>query len=155
MKWKLPPKVKIYEALGAIGDGRIKASGNTAKVFSSSGNKFYSVAYDLEANAITSNDNGSYWVGYLGYPAIAFLLFKGIIEYKPEFAEALKGIQWKDVNTKFKNDFNKTEVHVKDILNKKGIDSGALAEEVKGIFERLKKLNPEKLGKTAKPPVGY
>jgi len=46
MKWKHPPIIKIYEALGSVADGRVEVSGNTAKVFSSSGNKFYVVSYD-------------------------------------------------------------------------------------------------------------
>ncbi|MGC9602997.1 MAG: hypothetical protein ABSF47_00815 [Minisyncoccia bacterium] len=155
MRWKLPPKIKIYEALGTLGDGRLEISGNSAKVRSSSGNKFYSVAYDPKANAITSNDNSSYWVGYLGYPAIAFLLSKGVIDYKPKFAEALGGIPWKEVNTKFKNDFEKTEGYIKDVLKKKDIDVGRFSEEIEKIYGEIKKLKLNKLGITPKPPAGY
>jgi len=155
MKWKLPPKVKIYEALGTLGDGRLEVSGNSAKVYSSSGNKFYSVAYDPKANAITSNDNSSYWVGYLGYPAIAFLLEKGIVAHDPDFAKALKGIPWKDINAKFKNDFGKTEGYVKEVLEKKGVDMNEFSAEIERIYGEIKKLKLDKLGKTQKPPAGY
>jgi hypothetical protein len=62
--WARPPIIKMYEALGAIGDQRVHVDGATAKVFSSSGNKHYTVRYDRENGAITANDNGSYWVGY-------------------------------------------------------------------------------------------
>jgi hypothetical protein len=79
MKWKTPPDTKIYEALGTVADGRVKVEGNTAKVFSSSGNKHYDVEYDPKASAIMANDNGSYWNGYLGYPAIAFLMATNVI----------------------------------------------------------------------------
>lgn len=44
--WLQPPIIKVYEALGALADDRIKVKGNTAKVYSSSGNKFYTVTYD-------------------------------------------------------------------------------------------------------------
>ncbi|MFH1472824.1 MAG: hypothetical protein ABIF06_00195 [bacterium] len=108
MKWKHPPIIKIYEALGAVADNRVEISGNIAKVYSSTGNKFYDVSYDSQANAIMSNDNGSYWKGYLGYPAIAYLFKIKTLEYKSEFGDLLKGIHWKDINKKFKNDFNKT-----------------------------------------------
>ncbi len=155
MKWKTPPKIKIYEALGTIGDGRIEISGNAAKVFSSSGNKFYSVEYDSGKNAITANDNGSYWIGYLGYPAITFLLAKGIIRHNSEFAVALKDIPWKDVNTKFKNDFQKTEEYVKNLLVNKGIDVKKFSAEIDEIYKEAKKLDLKKLGRTAKPPEGY
>jgi len=155
MKWRLPPKIKIYEALGTLGDGRLEISGNTAKVYSSSGDKFYSVAYDPKANAITSNDNSSYWVGYLGYPAIAFLLKKGVVAHDSDFAGALKGIPWKEVNTKFKNDFEKTEEHVNEILRKKGVDMNEFSAEIERIYNEIRKLKLDKLGKTQKPPVGH
>ena len=112
MKWKRPPLNKVYEALGAVGDDRIKIDGNTAKVYSSSGNKFYDVTYDPDKNAIMANDNGSYWVGYLGYPSIALLLAKEIITYDHQLADYLKGFAWKDINQKFKNDFDKTDAYI-------------------------------------------
>ena len=38
--WKLPPKTKIYEALTAMADGRVKLKeGQTAEVVSSDGTK--------------------------------------------------------------------------------------------------------------------
>lgn len=80
MKWKLPPKIKIYKALGVIGDARIKLDSDKAIFTSSEGNKKYDVMYSKEENAIMANDNGSYWQSYLGYPAIAFLMLTGRIE---------------------------------------------------------------------------
>lgn len=62
MKWKHPPITKIYEALGSVADERIELVGSSAKVYSSSRNKFYVVSY--EPGAIMANDNGSYWQGY-------------------------------------------------------------------------------------------
>jgi hypothetical protein len=53
------------------------------------------------------NDNGSFYKGYLGYPAIAFLMSIGAIQYPAAIAEEFI-IAWKDINTKFKNDFDKT-----------------------------------------------
>ena len=46
MKWAIPPKIKIYEALGCMGDKRIEVSENTGKVFSSSRGKYYTVNFD-------------------------------------------------------------------------------------------------------------
>ena len=155
MIWKLPPKIKIYEALGSIADGRVHINGDTAKVYSSSGNKYYEVKYDPEANSITANDNGSYWKGYLGYPLIAFLLLKGVIEYRQEDTEALRGIAWKDINTKFKNDFNKTIEHIHQKLKEKNINVQGLVKSVGEIYQQLKDKEFKKLGLTAKPPEGY
>ena len=91
MLLKLPPKIKIYKALGSIGDKRISVSENTADVYSSSRRKNYIVKFDPNMNAIMANDNASYWAGYLGYPSISFLLVKGIIDYDSKICGCLKG----------------------------------------------------------------
>ncbi len=154
MKWRLPPKIKICEALGCIADGRIEAGGNEGKCFSSSGKKSYSVKYDGK-NAIMSNDNGSYWAGYLGYPSIAFLLLKGKIKYSPKIAEALKGIAWKDINVKFKNDYGKTEAFILKMAEERGVGAAGMRSEIENIFGQIKKLDMKMLGKKIKPPSGY
>lgn len=154
MKWKLPPKIKIYEALGCIADGRMVIEGNTAKVYSSSGNKFYTVTYDPDKNAIMANDNGSYWRGYLGYPAIAFLMQIGAVSFNNAFAEALKGIHWKNVNTKFKNDFDKTAEYVHELLESKGVLLEDFSKEVDQIFNQIEKLNLSFLGSKLIPSTG-
>lgn len=155
MEWKLPPKIKVYEALGCIADGRMEVEGNTAKVYSSSRGKFYTVTYDPKARAIMANDNGSYWQGYLGYPAIAFLMHISEIEFDWTYAEALRGIAWKDINTKFKNDFDKTTEHIHEILKERGVSVEMFLEEVDGIMKRTEELDLSLLGKKTKPPSGY
>jgi len=155
MKWKIPPRIKVHEALGCIADKRIIVKDNEAEVFSSSRGKSYSVKYDPKKNAIMANDNGSYWVGYLGYPSIAFLMLKGVVGYNPTYAEALKGIPWKDVNQKFKNDFGKTEKYVNDLVKTKGVSVEELDKEIDRIYEQVKKLDLEMLGEKTKPPEGY
>ncbi len=153
MKWKQPPVIKIYEALGAVADGRVEVSGNSAKVFSSSGNKFYDVEYDPESQSIMTNDNGSYWQGYLGYPAIAFLLKIGVLEYKENLANLLKGIPWKDINQKYKNDFDKTLEHIQETLSPS--ERNDLLEYVQELNEKIVNLNLSLLGKKKLPPKGY
>jgi len=95
MKWKTPPIIKIYEALGCIADERIIEENNEIHIYSSSKNKFYIIKYSEKENAIMSNDNGSYWKGYLGYPAIAYLMFIRKIKYQEKISKALKGINGK------------------------------------------------------------
>ncbi len=153
MIWKHPPIIKVYEALGTMADGRIEMHGDSAKVYSSSGNKFYDVQYDPAENAIMSNDNASYWQGTLGYPAIAMLFALGVLEYKPEFAKLLKGIAWKDLNTKFKNNFDKTLAYIEETLSEEDRDS--LRAYVAQIDNDIKKLKLNMLGEKAKPPTGY
>lgn len=153
MKWKHPPLIKIYEALGSVADERVEVVGDTAKVYSSSGNKFYDVSYDPEKKAIMANDNGSYWKGYLGYPAIAFLFKRGLLEFRPDMAELLKGIKWKDINQKFKNDFDKTLVYIEESLDKdKKVE---LTQYVQRIDSEVKELDLSLLGAKTKPPEGY
>ena len=160
MLWKNPPVIKIYEALGALADKRLKEGKDSEgkkewRVYSSSGNKFYTIRYDTDKNAIMTNDNGSYWVGYLGYPAITFLMSIGKIKYQQEFSEALKGIKWKDVNTKFKNDYDKTIKYCQKVIQAHGHNLKEFLQEVKNIEEQIGELKIRKLGKRVKPPKGY
>jgi len=153
MKWETPPDIKIYEALGAVADGRVETEGNTAKVYSSSGNKFYEVEYDPETSSIMTNDNGSYWKGYLGYPAIAYLMQIDVLSYDKDVAESMKGIAWKDINTKFKNDFDKTiEFIFKDLSAER---QGILKSYVLEIKEEIDALDLNLLGIKRLPPAGY
>lgn len=153
--WKLPPIIKVYEALGCLADDRIHVDGNTAKVYSSSGNKFYTVTYDPNISAIMCNDNGSYWQGYLGYPAIAYLLKIGLIPHSPALANLLKGIKWKDLNQAFKNDFAKTEKYCQELVTQRGGDLPTFLAEVAGIHNHLADQPLNILGKKVKPPSGY
>lgn len=156
MKWKLPPKIKVYEALGCVADGRIEVVGeHEARVYSSSRGKFCVVNYDADARAIMANDNGSYWQGYLGYPAIALLMRIGAVSFDARYAEALKGIAWKDINTTFKNDFEKTAEYIHGILKTKGLILADFFREVESILAQIQKLDLSLLGKKVKPPTGY
>lgn len=153
MKWKNPPIIKIYEALGAVADGRVEISGGTAKIYSSSRNKFYDVNYDPAKKAIMTNDNGSYWKGYLGYPAIAFLMKTGVLSYDEAVASLLKDIAWKDINQKFKNDFEKTLNYI--LSSKPDEEKENLKKLIDKISDEIKNLNLSYLGKKVLPPVGY
>ena len=77
----MPPLAKVYEALGAIGDGRVRIEDtHHASVTSSDGAKVYTVETSADGTEISSNDNASFWQGYLGYPAIAMLIVRGLID---------------------------------------------------------------------------
>jgi hypothetical protein len=151
--WNHPSATKIYEALGAVADGRIVVTGNTAKCFSSSGNKYYDITYDPVLKAIMANDNSSYWTGDLGYPSIAFLLKSGVLEYSNDMRDSLKGIAWKDINQQFKNDF---EAALKYILKDLDEDKRSRLEEyVQSLLKVVKELNLKELGMRTVPPKGY
>ncbi len=153
--WSMPSRCKIFEALGTISDKRLEFEGGSAKCYSSSRRKFYTITYDPSKNAIMCNDNSSYYVGSLGYPAIAFLMMKGVLKYDPKHAELFKDIAWKDMNQKFKNDFSKTEEQVLNLASLRGGNRQELLEYANKTLEYIKALNLQMLGARIKPPEGY
>jgi hypothetical protein len=155
MKWKIPGTPKVFEALGCIIDNRIEIKQNTAKVYSSTKNKFYNVKFEADSNTIYSNDNSSYYTGYLGYPSIAFLMKKEIISYDEELAKSLKEIEWKDLNQKYKNDYDATIKYVQEKMIKDKPTIERLNIFAKKVINQLKKLDLNKPESLAKPPEGY
>jgi hypothetical protein len=155
MIWKEPPVIKVYEALGALGDKRVEVEGNTAKVWSSSGNKHYDVLWDPEIPGITANDNGSFYQGYLGYPMVAFLMAKGVLQYNTLWADTLAGFAWKDINVKYKNDWKKTADFIRGELEARGHDLAAFDLELDSIMTQIRELKLERLRATGKPPTSY
>ena len=155
MKWKLSPKIKIYEALGCLADGRLKITDSEVRVYSSSGNKYYTVQYSESENAIMSNDNGSFWVGYLGYPSIAYLMKLRKLPFSKEYSEALKDIAWKDINTKNKNNFTETMLEVDEIIKQRGIDIQKFHDFIDKVDKTIKEKDLNLLGMKQNPPKEY
>lgn len=153
MIWKQPPLIKVYEALGSIGDKRVMIEGTTARVRSSNGTKTYDVTYDPGANAIRANDNASYWAGYLGYPNISFLLATGKITYNPKLPQYLKGFDWKEINTQFKNDFKKSQAFIdQQIVTAHDVNLSDFHRQLEEILQKLEDLQLQKLPRTRRPP---
>ncbi|HKY73953.1 MAG TPA: hypothetical protein VJ246_01420 [Patescibacteria group bacterium] len=152
MIWNPPPRIKIYEALGAVADGRVHETENGATVSSSDGTKTYTVLYNEFEGQIMANDNGSYWQGYLGYPAIAFLMHNGLITYNKNFAESLKGIPWKQWNTETKDDYDKTLERVWEHVESLGMKREMLEGQVSMVLDKLAKFKLTYLGKKMLPP---
>ena len=98
---KLPPIEKIHEAYSAIADKRVVLKENEAEVSSSDLTKTYMVKWKDEV--YSSNDNASYWQGYIGYPIIAVLMLQGKLPLNQEIAMYFQGINWKKINTEYKN----------------------------------------------------
>jgi hypothetical protein len=141
VKLKIPPRIKILEALGSIGDKRIIVlDEKRAKVISSEKNKEYFVYLDLEKNVAFSNDNGTKLKGYVGYPIIAFLMIKGILPFDERIANALSQIPWKRLNEKYKN-YSIVEKIVKDIAKKRGIETNFLENFVEEVMKKISNLS--------------
>ncbi|MGA8568771.1 MAG: hypothetical protein WB580_13350 [Candidatus Binataceae bacterium] len=154
--WKIPPPIKVYEAIGAIGDGRVRAIDDSDapaawEVVSSDGTKKYRVEISADGREINSNDNASYWQGYLGYPAIAVLMARGTLHASAEATRALAGIQWKELNRRFKNDYARTTAEVARIVEELGGNFDAIRAEAASILEPLAALGLER-GARRRPP---
>ncbi|EKE28206.1 MAG: hypothetical protein ACD_3C00086G0050 [uncultured bacterium (gcode 4)] len=155
MKYELPPKIKIYEALGSLWDNRIElVSDKESKCYSSSRWKFYTINFDWE-NKIYANDNWTYWKNYLWYPSIAHLLMIWKLDYDKKYEEALKDIKWKDINQDFKNDFDKTAEYIHWLLIERWYDLEEFLQEVDRVFAQIVSLDLELLLPKVKPPEGY
>lgn len=149
--WKLPPPIKIYEALGAIADGRVELIDDfRAKVRSSSGNKTYTVAFNPETRELSVNDNGSYYQGYVGYPALAFLMIKGLLPFDEKLSASLKGIHWKQLNQENKNDFDKTVAYLYTLTSQRELETFAQT-----VLDTLTVLNLKRPSVIPKPPSGW
>ena len=139
--WNLPPIAKVYEALSAVADGRVKLTGETsAQVVSSGGDKTYTITWSPDGSEITSNDSATRWHGYLGYPIIAVLLFTGRLPYNPSVARWLTGVPWRDLNEQYKRNYDAAVDYVLERLQQGGGDAGAVRAEVVRIHRALARL---------------
>jgi hypothetical protein len=153
-KWQMPPPIKVYEAIGAIGDGRVRAiddAQNVWEVVSSDSAKKYRVEISADGREISSNDNASYWQSYLGYPAIAVLMARGKLHASAEATRMLAGIPWKELNRRFKNDYARTAAEVARIVAERGGDIDAIRAEAASILDALAALGLER-GARRRPP---
>ncbi len=105
----MPPRIKVYEALGAVADGRVSADISAtyarAKVVSSDGTRSYRVIVSRRRERsfdVYSDDNGTRLRGYVGYPIISVLMLMRVLPFKNELAVLMKGIPWRVLNEKFK-----------------------------------------------------
>jgi Leu/Phe-tRNA-protein transferase len=138
---KMPPREKIHEALSAIVDDRviIDNQNNKAIVYSSNRSKEYIVEWN--DNIYSSNDNATFWQGYPGYPVIATLLIQNKIDYDKNITKYFKDINWKELNTKFNNDYSKAVEFIYSDLKNNNIDTDYIDKEIDNIYHSLENLN--------------
>jgi hypothetical protein len=153
LAWKMPPPMKVYEALGALGDGRVVLiDERRATVKSSEGDRLYDVECSPDWREISSNDNASYWQGYLGYPATAVLIARGFYHPREDVLRALSEVPWKELNRRFRNDYERTLAEVMARAEQRGFDLGAICDEVEAVLDALRVLAPMR-GVRRKPPA--
>jgi hypothetical protein len=150
--WKMPPIAKVYEALGAIGDSRVRIDdSHRAHVTSSDGTKTYDVESSADGAEISSNDNASFWQGYLGYPAIAVMIARGLINADETAVRALAGVPWKDLNTRHRNDYDRTLEDVMQRAAANGYDPAAIRAAAEAVLEAVRAIAPHQ-GPRRRPP---
>ena len=151
--WKMPPIAKVYEAIGALGDGRVAIKDSThASVRSSDGSKLYEVEISGDGREVSSNDSASYWQGYLGYPAIAVMLARGLYGPRPDVVKALSRIPWKELNTRFRNNYDRTIVEVLQQAEQNGYDVAAIRREAEAVLDALRAASPLRGARRRRPP---
>ncbi len=148
----MPPLAKVYEALGAVGDGRVRIEDSRrASVASSDGTKIYKVESSADGAEISSNDNASFWQGYLGYPAIAVMIKRGFIQADESATQALAGVPWRQLNTQYRNDYDRTLEDVMQRAALNGFDPAAIRAAAAAVLEAVRRIAPRQ-GRRRRPP---
>lgn len=136
----LPPKEKIIEAFSAVVSDRLKLENFSAEVVSSDNKRKYKVVWN-DKNEFSSNDNATFWHGYIGYPIIAVLMKKGILTYDEKTALLFKNVNWNAVNKQFKRDYEQALKFVMGTLNLHNQQEIDVYEEIDKIYKYLKNLD--------------
>lgn len=136
---KLPPIEKIYEAYSAIADNRITMHADRASVLSSDRSKEYSITWDR--NIYASNDNATYWQGYAGYPVIAVLMKQGKLPLDMRIASRFAGVNWTELNAKYKRDYAKAAAAVLDGLECSNDEKETILADLHRVYEAIKVLD--------------
>ncbi len=133
----MPPRVKVLEALGAVAGGRVEVlSEREARVRSSEGDRVYQVFVDLESGEVRSDDNGTVYRNYVGYPIIAFLMAKGVLRYDGEVGRALAPVRWRTLNEAYRS-YRLVEREVARTLRSSGIGWSRVEELMEGVLRQL------------------
>ena len=148
----MPPIIKAYEALGAIGDGRVRIEDERrATVTSSDGSKTYEVEMSADGREIASNDNASYWQGYVGYPAIAVLIARGFIARRRTSPTRWRASRGRNSIASTRTTGRRLSRNVDKELEQGGHDPDAVRSEAEAVLNFLRTLKPVR-GKRSRPP---
>jgi hypothetical protein len=129
---RLPPRIKVLEALGAVVDGRVRLVGEgRCEVVSSEGDRVYNVV--VEGGFVYSNDNGTLYRGYVGYPILSCLMAEGKLPTDAQLGEKLRGVPWRRLNEQYKR---YEEVLVR-VLAERGIERERAEAYIDAVLRRL------------------
>ncbi|QIW23341.1 hypothetical protein EWF20_03735 [Sulfolobus sp. S-194] len=142
MYLKNPPRIKVLEALGAIADGRVKViNENECEVISSEGDRIYKVV--VRGDFVNSDDNGTVYRNYVGYPIIACLMLLKKLSFNEKFSSVLRGIPWRKLNEEYKS-YERVEEIVFEIARERNVNRGELENFIKVILDELRRLHLRK-----------
>lgn len=155
LKWKATPKAKIYEAWSALADGRVKLTGeNEAEVQSSDRSKIYKVVWTEDRTAFGANDNASYWVGYMGYPILAVLMFLEAVSYNPSIVGLFADINWNKLNKLYKRQYDAVVEYVITQIEKAGRGSSEdVRKHADEVFSAIRGLKLGRIAPPGEPPT--
>lgn len=136
IKLKTPHIIKVYEALGALGGGRVAIDARLhARVHSSDESKAYDVQWTDDWTAAVSNDNATFWQKQLGYPIIAAMFATGHIPYDTWAASTLANVPWKQLNDQWKRKYDQVIEFVLSDLGLADVDRTRLRAEASRLHQ--------------------
>lgn len=136
---KLPPISKVYEAISAVADHRVNLYTKEAHITSSDYSKIYTVRFNQ--SEYSSNDNATLWQHYPGYPIIAVLIEQKILPVNQTLLPFFEHVPWKQLNTKYKNDYDKAIDEYLQTIPQKGGNISDIEKYTQDTFAALTKLN--------------
>ena len=82
----------------------------------------------------------SFFKQTIGYPILATMMLEGKIDYNFEIVSFFKNINWKKINTEFKNDYVKAAEIILNQLKESGIDVEFVKAETEKVYSQIKEL---------------
>lgn len=146
---KLPPKVKIIEALSAVADERITIEDLLSKEWkcnsSSTPWKVYKIIYNEKENQIFSNDSWSVNQWFLWYPSIAFLLKIWKLKYDESILEMVKDTDWIKIKWLVHKDYESSYRLILWNLHMEWFNVDYFISQVEYIYNQISELHIQHL----------
>ncbi len=144
---RTPPRIKVLEAAGCIGDKRytlekLLGGGGRARVRSSDGSRTYRVIVVPRGEGVVlaySDDNGTRYRRYIGYPILCVMMLLGLLPRDPRVEEALHGIPWRVLNEQYKRYSIVEDIVLREYVSARGFDPSLVLEYRDRVLEELGK----------------
>ncbi|MCS6788164.1 MAG: hypothetical protein NZ733_02595, partial [Aigarchaeota archaeon] len=84
----------------------------------------------------SSDDNGTVFRNYVGYPIIAYLMVRGVLPYDERIAEPLKDVRWRTLNERLKS-YRLVEREIAGLLKSRGVEWSEVSAFTDEVMRRL------------------